>query len=99
MKESGGLKTFFPEKGDFIREGGLIEDMWYARISKSTISLIVGCSYQFNRFRAFSIHRIPYVSQVRIDGINLVKITCFGFHSIAISTRIIEIKFSDLYKF
>ena len=39
MKERGGLITFFPLKGEFIREGGLIEDLWYASFFKFSISL------------------------------------------------------------
>ena len=42
MKERGGLITFFALKGEFFREGGLIEDLWYASFFKSTISLSAG---------------------------------------------------------
>ena len=39
------------------------------------------------------------MSQIRINGIKSLEITCFGFHCIAISTKMIEIKYSDLYNF
>ena len=42
LKERGGLITFFPWKGELIREGGLIEDLWYTSFFKSTIGLIAG---------------------------------------------------------
>ena len=37
-----GFNNFFPLKGEFIREGGLIEDLWYASFFKSTISVSGG---------------------------------------------------------
>ena len=35
-------------------------------------------------------------SQIKINGINSLEITCFVFHSIAISTKLLEIKYSEM---
>ena len=35
----GGLLTFFPKKGELIREGGLIEDLQYCSFHWDTLSL------------------------------------------------------------
>ena len=36
-------------------------------------------------------------SQMKINGINPLEVTCSVFHSVAISTKLLEINYSDLY--
>ena len=39
----------------------------------------------------------PYsASQIKITGINSLEITCFAFHCIAISKKLLEIEYSEL---
>ena len=36
-------------------------------------------------------------SQMKINAINSLEVTCSVFHSVAISTKLLEINYSDLY--
>ena len=59
VKERGGLITLFPWKGDIIREGGLKEDLWYARFFKPTNQSLVEVTSltDLGRFR-FTLFRV-----------------------------------------